>query len=129
MQLIEMFRFKFPVFRDVSDADVQTAIDMSKGYRLSGRKDRGDDSQILYAAYIISSREYDQKFASHDESLGVGIRSGMLGDETRTFVTGNERASSMRDPMGFYARYEAMKGENRVFIATAGRRIRDGQGW
>lgn len=119
MELKEYFRFQFPAFQSVSDEDVKTSIKVAKDHRLGGSKQRGDMSQCLYAAYLLSLRQKDVQESSRPE---FGAQSIRLGEETRTYVTGSDRSQDLLDPMGYLARYTGMKKEGSVFLATLGRR-------
>lgn len=120
MTLLEYFRFQFPTFGDLVDADINTALDISSEHRLSGSKSRGDLSQCLYAAYLLSVRRRDQADAEHTSQFGFGVKSMRLADETRSYNAGNERSLELLDPSGYLARYREMQKEGGLFIASVG---------
>lgn len=120
MTLLELFRFQFDTFSDISDADINTALDISSENRLSGSKTRGDVSQCLYAAYLLSVRRRDRADAEHSSINGYGVQSMRLGDESRTFISGSNRADELLDPSGYLARYKEMQKEGGLFIASVG---------
>ena len=129
MTLLEYFRFQFPTFGDDVDADVNQALEIAKDHRLSGKKQRGDMSQCLYAAYLLSLRKRDIAESSHVEQYGVGATSNRLGDEARQFVSGSSRSEDLLDPAGYLARYRDMQKEGGVFLAAVGRNRGCGYGW
>ena len=120
MTLLEYFRFQFPTFGDDVDADIKQALEIAQDHRLSGKKQRGDMSQCLYAAYLLSLRKRDIAELQHGESNGYGVQSTRLGDESRTFITGSNRTDELLDPLGYLARYRDMQKEGGIFLAAVG---------
>lgn len=120
MTLLEYFRFQFPTFGDLVDADINTALEISAEHRLSGTKSRGDMSQCIYAAYLLSMRRRDQAESEHTSVNGYGVTSTRLGDESRNFVAGSNRTEELLDPSGYLARYRNMQKEGGIFIASVG---------
>lgn len=120
MELIERFRFQFPALSSVPDSEVNTALEIAGEHRLSGSKSRGDISQCIYAAYLLSLRKRDQADSEHSEQFGFGVKSMRMADETRTYNAGGDRASDLLDPSGYLARYRDMQKEGGIFIASIG---------
>ena len=129
MTLLEYFRFQFTNLSGEPDADVNQALEIAKDHRLSGKKQRGDMSQCLYAAYLLSLRKRDIAESSHSETNGYGVQSTRLGDESRTFISGSNRTDELLDPSGYLARYRDMQKEGGAFLAAVGRNRGCGYGW
>lgn len=126
MTLPELVRWLAPEIRDVPDDDINNALVLAEDYRPRRlKRTKADQAVAWYAAYLISLREHalPKQDGVAEAAIGMqraGIKSEQIADDRRDFVSGAEAEALQADPLGYLARYNAIKGKGGLLIMSAG---------
>lgn len=108
MSLLELFRFMFPLFAAVPDADVERALSLALAYRPACLTAvQQDEAQVLYAAWLLYLRAIQTAGGGEGGIVSPILASEKEGDLQRSYRAGT-LTNGQPDPYGLLSRWQAL---------------------